>query len=561
MRAEEERAGGRLSAAHTEPVDVVVDAPRTPSGPAVSPEPVVRDRAPAQPDETYSPDSALIRSVTVRPWHTNYDYYSRFRLSAVRFAELPPPEGAPTENVQFFSYMPQYSQLNREQFGFYLYLRREISEGRYPQADYSYIQLFIYETVNLTGSVPAGRLLGRLVSVWKGYRETYPRLDVQLSEWVCDFCLINRLAAPYGDVRPFAARVLANSSLREFWIEPDRGNDISVSVLMNYCSNYDYRKSKFCTGDNKKLYDRCMSGALSAAFRGGIAGGIEGFGLQQTCTVRDAYVGALCVPSVKKRLEIQYCSVTHSYELRFLVSDIMKYTENRVRAALGVRSRISHGKLPDRIRADVDAWFASEGPAPRRPHPAADSRPDYERLYDVESAGISPENAALIEETSWETTEALTEALGGDVSAEESSAAVEDAAGEAFASAAESAGPTPAGPVSGAETRALAYSGTVGGSLSPADPTDVYLPFLTALDGPSLAFLRACLGSDRGGASAACSASGKPLEVLVSGINALASDLTGDIILEQTGADWSVPDDYAAELRCAFGVFEWKTRQ
>jgi hypothetical protein len=137
--------------------------------------------------------------------------------------------------------------------------------------------------------------------------------------------------------------------------------------------------------------------------------------MQDSRTKRDAFTGALCCPQVKKSIEIEYCSFSHSHELRFIITDILKYAENRIRAHIGVKSRISVSVLPDGIKRLADEYFASELPI-RVAHPSIPEEiPEYEKLYEPSSSGLSLESAAMIEELSWETTEKLVEAFDGEV--------------------------------------------------------------------------------------------------------------------------------------------------
>ena len=106
--------------------------------------------------------------------------------------------------------------------------------------------------------------------------------------------------------------------------------------------------------------------------------------------VRSAYTGALCACSVKRNIEVEYCSFSRSHEIRFLVTDLIKYTENRVRAALGIRSRLTVYALPNNIRAMADLALESILPAvgagqfKKKEAPAA-----YEKLYDLPRQPLS----------------------------------------------------------------------------------------------------------------------------------------------------------------------------
>ena len=111
-------------------------------------EPIPASLPSSEGEETvYRPDdNPLIEEIAVRPWPTRYTFYERFRRDAVSLFSL---KGEPCEKVPFFSYTPQYAQLSREQRAFYLWWRFRVREGQFPDVDYAYLLLFLYEIVNL----------------------------------------------------------------------------------------------------------------------------------------------------------------------------------------------------------------------------------------------------------------------------------------------------------------------------------------------------------------------------------------------------------------------------
>lgn len=472
-----------------------------------------------KPELEYEPEGTLIHRVCIMRWHTGYSYYEQFLHSA---AQLEHQSAAECPRVPFFSYMPQYSQLDRSQLAFYLWWREEVRRGNAPQADYSYVLLYIYELINLYSGTPgAGAALDRLCFIWAAYREEYPRLDVQLSEWVCDLCLINRLDIHERLGGIPAAAYLGTATLREFYIDTHGGAE---EALLTYCSNYDWHKSRYASGEAAPFYAKHMTAAAAAALRAcrDITDRDGKFmpGMRDTRAVRDAYVGALCSPRAKKRIYVDYCSFSRSHETRFMVTDILKYTENRLRAVLGIKSRLSFGPLPTEARAAVDSYFASEflpsarRAAARKPEPT----PEYEKLYDPlpENNTLSFENASRIESESWQTTDRLIEAFADDTEAE----------------------PVPEPPAEIHDTICDEPQRDTGEGLGAA--LGEYLPFvLAALDGD--------MASER----AFAAARGALTDAVADTVNDIAAGEFGDIILEESGGAWRVMKDYADELRTA----------
>ena len=243
--------------------------------------------------------------------------------------------------------------------------------------------------------------------------------------------------------------------------------------------------------------------------------------MQDSRAVRDTYTGALCTPRAKKRLRLSYCSFSRSYELRFLVTDMLKYSENKLRAALGIKSRLSYGPLPAEARAAVDAYFAAEFPPVPRSSVAQRHAepPEYERLYDPlpENNTLSLEHAAEIELESWQTTDRLIEAFSdGDTAEESTPSAVTEA------------------PITAPEEA--------------AEETDAPEDLGAALSDYA-GFIDAALRGD--GAAERSFAAGRGMlpDSVADEINDIAAGLYGDIILEDDGDIYRVIDDYAEDIR------------
>ena len=123
-------------------------------------------KAQAAEESTYVPlSNPLIRKVTVRRFKGGYDFYESFRKAALLYYDVA-TEVAPF--VPFYSYMPQYAQMNAEQKSYYFYLRSEIRSGNYSlRADVSYIYLYVYEILNLPEKIPPEEGIVLLCRLWK----------------------------------------------------------------------------------------------------------------------------------------------------------------------------------------------------------------------------------------------------------------------------------------------------------------------------------------------------------------------------------------------------------
>ena len=317
---------------------------------------------------------------------------------------------------------------------------------------------------------------------------------------------------------------MLHCSLKEFyvWGEPEDGY---IRALLAFCSNYDYRKSKFCTPENRKLFDDTILAVLRQVTdllsESGKLFSVSG--MEDTRLTRDAYSGALCSYRMKRKIEISYCSFFRSHELRFLITDVVKYTENQLRACLGVRSRLTIYALPTPIRSRIDGYTAQLLPARRTEKKRQEPEADYERQYDFPAKPLSLSNAAQIERASWDTTQKLVEAFGD--------AEVPEPTPDAGLSQSVS----PSAPAESEPVQTPAQNPGAGD----AEPAGLACTFAPYRD-----FLRAVLAEDAGCQRTEAQRLGMLPDAVADAVNELAADLTGDILLEDTGSGYRVLADY-----------------
>ncbi len=499
------------------------------------------------PMREYTPDGVLIHRVRVFGWRSNFHYFDQFAKDAARCAAVTAPAEARRES--FFSYFPQYVQMNRRQVMWYLWWREQVRCGVFPDTDYAYVLLYIFELINLPAEDPTvvRRHRDLLASVWVAYRRSYPQLDHYMCEWLCDFCLIHGESAPLDILAPALDDIIAGSRLKEFYLSSvirprDDASGASTSletarILLRHCCQYDYRKSKFAQGEHKALYDNTIPAAVAATLPLilGQGGTTPVLSMLESTVTRDAYTGALCAYGNKRRVEVAYTSFSRSHELRFLIADMVKYVENRLRAWIGVRSRLSVMSLPIPLRNALDAYLDPLAP-PKNAAPVRkkeEPRPAYEALYDLPHRAVSVEDAAAIEADSWATTRILTEAFGGEeltaVEAVTPSAPPEVAV---FAEATETA-------------EAPADAETIVDAEVVSKP-----PVEKSLFGVLTPFVAAALAGDKAAQRASVQGIGKMPDAIADAVNAITADGDlGDIILEDDGTGfYAVIGDYREDV-------------
>lgn len=458
-------------------------------------------------EESYAPQgNPFITRVTVRRHTGGFDFYESFRRAALLYFEV---KGAPAPFVSFYSYMPQYAQMTREQKNYYFYWRGELRAGRYLPTEPSYLYLYVYEILNLPDRIPPEEGICLLCALWRAYRKAHPAIDRYLSVWVQDYCLVHKLPPPTAQLSDFLFEAVAASGFREFYL-----SDLEYSAphgtegLLAYLSDYDWRTGRYAGGEGREIYERCMLETMGTFLKSLLADvPLVGESGDTARLRREAFPCSLCTHSVKCTLEIEYIPLAESQSLRRAVTGAVRHTENRLRAAMGIKSRLSvKDLLPEyakRVDRAVDAFFAA--------HSKKRTPPPYEDRYAaIEEAPMSLSDADCIERASWDTTLRLVDAE---------------------------------------EARELLAPDTTG-EIPPSDATEDVPPTDERRDLSDCehAFLRGIYEGDETLCRDAVRESGLLTEGLVERINELFAEEIGDIVLEPEGDAFRLVEDYREEI-------------
>ena len=452
-------------------------------------------------EESYVPDwNPLIKKVSIKRSNDKYDFYGNFRKAALLYYDYKTNK---CDYTPFFSYMPQYSQMSTEQKNYYFYWRSELRRGKYPKTDYSYLYLLVYEILNLPDRIPADEGLKMLCSLWRAYRRELPKLGTNFSFWIQDYCFVHRLACPSEELHDFMFEAISSSSFKEFYLSDfENVGAGGVDSMVAFLSDYDWRRGKFIEESDADTYKKHMLTAMkSLILHLARCGELYGTEADTQVIKRNAFPNSLCTHSVKCRLEIEYISLKEAQKLRSQVTAAVRYTENKIRAHLGVKSRLCVKDLPDGYKRIIDEYFTLVSDKDERIR-ARQSIPEYEKLYDAPIEKLSFDGADEIERASWETTKRLV---------------VEEEAEEVYKTDEATPKPTADEPESGGDVDTFGLS-----------EEDIAL------------LLRISNGENTD--------DGLDTEAAVERINEAFSDVMGDVILYHDSEKYNIYDDYTEEI-------------
>ena len=351
---------------------------------------------------SYTPsDNKFIRKVVISEEKEGYNFYGSFKKDAERYYNA---KGKESEFVPYFSNVPQYSQLTEEQKNYYFFWRERVREGEYIKCDYSYFWLYVYEVVNLSSQITPADGIKLLCSVWREYRKQLPAIDKNMTAWVCDYCLVHSLPCPTEEISSFICEIIEFMPLKEFYLASTGSFDeIDVDYIIGVASDYNWHMSKILkTGKNSEFFLTHMNASLKAPFRLLFENGEMSLSADEIRSMRySAFNRSLCGYFIRKSIYVEYCSLSHSEKIRNTVTQTVKYAENRLRAFLSVKSRLSTPTLQEEYKTAIDTYYDSLIRKRDREREMS-ARPSYERLYDAQENGLSFSYAEKIEESSWE---------------------------------------------------------------------------------------------------------------------------------------------------------------
>ena len=503
----------------------------------------------AQPVCSYEPENSMIRQVSVFRWPERYQYYERFTADAERYFNR---TSAEVPFVNFFAYMPQYSQMSQDQLRWYLYWRDNVRHGVYLSTDYSYIFLYIYEIINLPEKIKPAQGLTMLCDLWLAYREQFPRLDRYLGEWVCDYCLIHSLPAPLERLADILPTLVSILTFREFYIRFNADEDCPITPqLCDVLSSHNWRQSKYLTADNRSIFETHIYASVLGALHHAWATDpdfVSLLGFSEVQQSRNAFSGALCTYACKRRIDVRYLSLSRSYQLKFILSDLFKLAENCIRAHYGVKARLSATGVPEILKTYVKDYFARELPPPQKaPRKPAEPKVQkeaavrqteeslYAALYEPLSQELSTEAALALEATSWANTEMLVvQEEGGDtVPMTESPDNITDTKNAENSVAAVD------------ETAAEHETVEDDGDITYDDPFENFVRHLNELYYTALKHI---ICREQAEFTALCQSAMLLPDAMVDAINELAVTYTDDTVIDADGSFWILSDFYANDV-------------
>ncbi len=341
--------------------------------------------------------------------------FREYRKKALTSHNTSPKAAAPYRS--FYTVMPRYESLGKEQFHYYLTWRDKVRQGKYIQVDYGYLYLYIYELLNLIGDLPPQDVLSALLSLWKAYRKDFPMLDRQLGDWLLDLCILWKLPLPAEDILDIyctgeqktlplsvVCGVVDGLLCGKIPLTPPR----KELLLKHFCS-YHFRQSRYYR-ENGRFAER-MEDLITELLPKIIASGIllPSHSSSAMKLTRIAFWGTVISAEKRRAIKLEYYTNWGEETLSSALGDCLKVLDNALRTSFGIRSRLSGMHLPEDITKMITNTVADEAPV----------KIPVKVPIKQKKAAVDLKIARNMEESAWETTKLLTAYLTEDTPEEE----------------------------------------------------------------------------------------------------------------------------------------------
>lgn len=484
----------------------------------------------------YEPENIIIKKVQVFPSKNGRIFDNSILFLRERNAILQ-RKGKPCSYAEYYSVFPRYSQLSRAQLEWYLWWRECIRNGKFLETSLSYIILYIQElVVDEENPEKSMQLLCELLRL---IDKNDSVMFIKLNRLITDFCIYHGFEIPMEFIADDSTGLSSLGSCAEFYLGLSEKNRHSyANIAQKYVSIYNYKKSKFYIDEYRQLFDTHISGSLQAMLDSDTAfQAIKAIVTSKypiITTERNMFNGRtdLICKGVKIKIEaFPFAS------LQGIITDCIRYSENKIREHVGIKSRLSMLPMDKDIKNTLDAYFACMLPkkaASGKSKPKVEEHNEYDKFYDLPHHEFSVDEALGIEKESWGTTKILIESFTDGLQP--------DTAGKGLSKGNENI-PEPSSEMSSempSDKLQANQTAEVEKSDNPSDESNMLKKSL----GDLYAFVLLCIdGSAREQRSFALG-KGSNTDEIADRINEIACEILGDIILEDRDGSYRIIEDY-----------------
>ncbi|WP_454191437.1 TerB N-terminal domain-containing protein [Paenibacillus sp. Marseille-Q7038] len=268
--------------------------------------------------------------------------------------------------VSYRAYWPTYEQMSSAQKKWYFYWRKEVKQGRYPDTDLSYLFLYIYELIHGVGWTAPEEGLALLDEVWFGYGEREKKIDTYMREWIYDFCLVHGLEMPYKELMEKIPRKLSDELKEREWMRRFTSDPLDLPWdMLSMLLNYDAEQSRFFKEQGRKEMKTYAPKVIALVDRYWLKKHglrlIHRFWPEEVTRKRILFRSAVYDPDFYgKHAEVRVFPISDHPPFRDYLTQLVRYTENKLREFMGFKGRLRGVKLESEVEELVTRYLRRE---------------------------------------------------------------------------------------------------------------------------------------------------------------------------------------------------------
>lgn len=364
-------------------------------------------------EEKFGPKLFPKNSRVIRFWRLSEIRYPQNDLILQNAEDFSPLPFVPCE-----AFSPTMLTLNSSQRKYFYYFCQAVKEKKKVKTSFQYLRLYLcrlLRKMDLLSEMPE-----EFFWLWEEYRSEFHLCDKLFSDILSDFCFYKKITPPFerlGNIvtksdfhlRPF----LFNLYIFDYLFSSERKLTPSeINFLLHHLTSLSFRRSK--AYQLNKTYAAATESAIHKAFSQGLFNRKDLneslFRIQipsEVLLTRRLFAGLPIGEAPEVQINLSYLPLLSDENIRFRCDEIIRYTENRIRAILKLKNTLSRIHISREHEAFLEGIlleFHSLAPTPQATSEEKPSEPPKEI-----SLSIDFDFANKIEEDSWQITKKLTE--------------------------------------------------------------------------------------------------------------------------------------------------------
>lgn len=272
-------------------------------------------------------------------------------------------EGDPVPFVPFEKKLPTYFDMDATELAYYFYWRSKVRKGSfYRNTSMGYILVYVYELLSGIGWKEPKEGYEKLMLFWKNLRNQFPKLDECLAPWIFDFSELYLVPFLYPDflgIPPYSQTAFYNNVLTK--LSDQKPLTLEFRQILKLCYSYDITKNRFYVSKYTTAIEKELPEILAY---------VDLYFWER----RNKGILRVYGPTAQSRVEYRLFADTMSInrgrtipitQYQYATSDgwqkalkqIIKYSENKMRASVDFRSRVKTSPDFPELDRIIDRYF------------------------------------------------------------------------------------------------------------------------------------------------------------------------------------------------------------